>query len=111
VQRQYTGTAGRTENAQVAVCLACAAAAGAAFTGRALYLPRSWTSDPARCRAAGVPDGTAFATKPALARQMITRAMATTPSGHSPRLPLPPNSPRPPMITKCRWRIKRQISQ
>ena len=80
-QRQYTGTAGRTENAQVAVYLAYAAPAGAAFTGRALYLPRSWTSDPARCRAAGVPGGTAFATKPALARAMITRALdAGTPA-------------------------------
>ena len=74
-QRQYTGTAGRTENAQVAVYLAYAAAAGSAFIDRALYLPRSWTSDPARCRAAGVPQDTAFATKPALARQMITRAL------------------------------------
>src|SRR6202167_3658277 len=74
-QRQYTGTAGRTENAQVAVYLAYAAPAGTAFIDRALYLPRSWTSDPARCRAAGVPQDTAFATKPALARQMITRAL------------------------------------
>jgi SRSO17 transposase len=81
VQRQYTGTAGRTENAQVAVYLAYAAPAGAAFIDRALYLPRSWTSDPTRCRAAGVPEGTAFATKPALARQMIIRALdAGTPA-------------------------------
>ena len=57
VQRQYTGTAGRTENAQVAVYLAYAAPAGCAFIDRALYLPRSWTVDPARCRAAGVPGG------------------------------------------------------
>jgi SRSO17 transposase len=54
-QRQYSGTAGRTENAQVAVYLAYAAPAGSAFIDRALYLPRSWTSDPARCRAAGPP--------------------------------------------------------
>ena len=81
VQRQYTGTAGRTENAQVAVYLAYAAPAGSAFIDRALYLPRSWTGDPARCRAAGVPDGTAFATKPALARHMIARALdAGTPA-------------------------------
>ena len=80
-QRQYTGTAGRTENAQVAVYLAYAAAAGSAFIDRALYLPRSWTGDPARCRAAGVPAGTAFATKPALAMQMIIRALdAGTPA-------------------------------
>ena len=80
-QRQYTGTAGRTENAQVAVYLAYAATAGSAFVDRALYLPRSWTGDPARCRAAGIPQDTAFATKPALARQMITRALdAGTPA-------------------------------
>jgi SRSO17 transposase len=80
-QRQYTGTAGRTENAQVAVYLAYAAAAGCAFIDRALYLPRSWTSDPGRCRDAGVPEDTAFATKPALAREMISRALdAGTPA-------------------------------
>jgi len=80
-QRQYTGTAGRTENAQVAVYLIYAAPAGSAFIDRALYLPRSWTCDPARCRAAGIPEGTAFATKPALASQMIGRALdAGTPA-------------------------------
>jgi SRSO17 transposase len=80
-QRQYTGTAGRTENAQVAVYLAYAAPAGSAFIDRALYLPRSWTSDLARCQAAGVPEDTAFATKPALAREMIGRALdAGTPA-------------------------------
>jgi SRSO17 transposase len=81
VQRQYSGTAGRTENCQVAVYLAYAAPAGTAFIDRALYLPRSWASDPARCRAAGVPADTAFATKPALARAMIGRALdAGTPA-------------------------------
>ena len=58
VQRQYTGTAGRIENAQVAVYLGYAAPAGHALIDRELYLPRSWTGDPARCRAAGIPDGT-----------------------------------------------------
>jgi SRSO17 transposase len=80
-RRQYSGTAGRTENCQVAVYLAYAAPAGTAFIDRALYLPRSWTSDPARCRAAGVPQDTAFATRPALAKAMITRALdAGTPA-------------------------------
>ena len=55
VQRQYTGTAGRIENAQVGVYLVYAATAGHAFIDRALYLPRSWTEDPDSCRAAGVP--------------------------------------------------------
>jgi SRSO17 transposase len=81
VQRQYTGTAGRIENSQVAVYLTYAAPAGHALIDRALYLPRSWTGDPARCRAAGIPEGTAFATKPQLARQMISRALdAGTPA-------------------------------
>jgi SRSO17 transposase len=75
VQRQYTGTAGRIENSQVAVYLTYAAPDGYAFIDRALYLPRSWTDDAERCAAAGVPDDTGFATKPALARAMIDRAL------------------------------------
>jgi SRSO17 transposase len=76
VQRQYTGTAGRTENAQVAVYLAYAAPAGSAFLDRALYLPRSWTSGPARCQAAGIPGDVEFTTKPRQAQAMIARAVA-----------------------------------
>jgi SRSO17 transposase len=76
VQRQYTGTAGRIENAQVAVYLGYASAAGHALIDRELYLPQSWTDDPARCQAAGIPEGAEFATKPQLARRMIGRAIA-----------------------------------
>jgi SRSO17 transposase len=76
VQRQYTGTAGRIENAQVAVYLVYAAPRGYAFIDRALYLPRSWTDDPGRCHDAGVPADAGFATKPALALAMISRAVA-----------------------------------
>jgi SRSO17 transposase len=75
VQRQYTGTAGRIENAQVAVFLTYAARRGHALIDRALYLPRSWVEDPDRCAAAGIPADTQFATKPALATAMITRAV------------------------------------
>jgi SRSO17 transposase len=46
VQRQYTGTAGRIENAQVAVYLTYAGVRGHAMIDRELYLPKSWTSDP-----------------------------------------------------------------
>ena len=81
VQRQYSGTAGRIENCQVAVYLTYASRAGHALIDRELHLPRSWTGDPSRCRAAGVPDGTAFTTKPGLARRMIARALdAGTPA-------------------------------
>ena len=41
-----------------------------------LYLPKAWTDDPARMKAAHVPEETAFATKPALAVAMIERAIA-----------------------------------
>lgn len=74
VARQYTGTAGRIENAQVGVFLAYAGRHGTAFLDRALYLPREWTDDPGRCAGAGIPEGTAFATKPQLARRMLERA-------------------------------------
>jgi SRSO17 transposase len=75
VKRQYTGTAGRVENAQVAVYLVYATDAGHAVIDRELYLPRSWTDDPARCRAVGVPDEVGFATKPQLATRMLARAL------------------------------------
>jgi SRSO17 transposase len=75
VQRQYTGTAGRIENAQVAVWLTYATGRGHGLIDRALYLPRCWTADPVRRQRAGVPEGTGFATKPQLARHMVTRAL------------------------------------
>jgi SRSO17 transposase len=71
VARQYTGTAGRIENAQVGVFLAYASRHGTAFLDRALYLPKEWTDDPKRCEKAGVPEGTVFATKSQLARSML----------------------------------------
>jgi SRSO17 transposase len=77
VQRQYTGTAGRIENAQVAVYLTYAAPRGHALVDRALYLPKSWAGDPDRCDAAGIPtDKRSFATKPALATTLIARAVS-----------------------------------
>jgi SRSO17 transposase len=75
VQRQYTGTAGRIENAQVAVYLVYASAAGHALIDRELYVPRGWIADPDRCRAAGIPAQVGFATKPALATKMLVRAL------------------------------------
>jgi SRSO17 transposase len=74
VQRQCTGTAGRIENAQVAVSVSYATTAGHTLIDREVYLPASWTDDPDRLAAAGVPEGTAFATKPQLAAGMLARA-------------------------------------
>ena len=75
VRRQYSGTAGRTENCQVGVFLAYASRFGHALIDRELYLPQSWTDDRDRCREAGIPDETEFATKPRLAQAMISRAL------------------------------------
>src|SRR4051812_19191316 len=55
VQRQYTGTAGRIENAQVAVYLSYAGARGHALIDRELYLPGSWIDGPGRCAALACP--------------------------------------------------------
>jgi SRSO17 transposase len=75
VQRQYTGTAGRIENAQVAVYLTYAAPRGHALIDRALYVPKSWADDQTRRDSAGIPAEVEFATKPALAQRMILDAL------------------------------------
>ena len=74
VTRQYTGTAGETVNAQVGVFLAYASKKGTAFFDRALYLPKEWIEDPARCAEAGIPQTVGFATKIELAKRMLKRA-------------------------------------
>src|SRR5215470_9820329 len=76
VAKQYAGSVGKLENAQVGVFLAYASPHGVAFLDRALYLPADWTNDRARSQAAGIPDDVAFATKPELARRMLERARA-----------------------------------
>jgi len=76
VQRQYSGTAGRTENCQVGVFLAYASAHGHALIDRELYLPRSWSEDRDRRQAAGIPDEVEFITKPRQAQAMIGQAIA-----------------------------------
>ncbi len=75
VQRQYSGTAGRTENCQIGVFLAYASGRGHALIDRELYLPASWTDDRDRCRAAGIPDEAQFLTKARLAERMLARAL------------------------------------
>jgi DDE superfamily endonuclease len=87
VQRQYSGTAGRIENSQVAVCLVCAAARGYAFIDRELCLPRSWARDQGRCGGAGVPGDVGFAVR------YSRTARATRPwAGCGPRVHVAPRS-------------------
>ena len=75
VARQYTGTAGRIENAQVGVFLAYASRKGHVLIDRRLYLPEGWAADAERRRAAKIPEGVPFRTKPGIAREMIARAL------------------------------------
>ena len=75
VAKQYTGTVGKVEQAQVGVFLAYASPKGVTFLDRALYLPEDWTDDPARCQRAGIPATVGFATKPQLAQAQLERAL------------------------------------
>src|SRR6516165_792090 len=77
VARQYTGSAGKITNCQIGVFATYVSRHGHAFIDRALYLPKSWTDDPLRLKAAYVPNDIGFATKPHLAAWMIARAAAT----------------------------------
>ena len=86
VQRQYSGTAGRTENCQVGVLLAYASRYGHALIDRELYLPQSWAEDPERCRAAGHPAGRGVRDQ-AAAGAGDDRAGRSRPGCRSPGLP------------------------
>ncbi|WP_445398793.1 IS701 family transposase [Streptomyces sp. LE64] len=77
VQRQYSGTAGRTENCQIGVFAAYSTTRGQALVDREFYFPKAWAEDRERCRTARVPDGREFATKGQLARRMVLRALAS----------------------------------
>jgi SRSO17 transposase len=75
VKRQYTGTAGKTENCQVGVFLAYTSRRGQAFIDRELYLPEEWAEDKERRERAGVPERIGMRTKPQLAKEMLRRAL------------------------------------
>src|SRR3954453_11657048 len=75
VGRQYTGTTGKIDNCQVGGFCAYATGTGRALIDRELYLPKAWTDDRERARAAGIGDEVGFATKPELARSMLQRTL------------------------------------
>jgi SRSO17 transposase len=76
VKRQYSGTAGRVENCQVGVLLGYASANGYTLLDREVYLPQEWAAGAERRREAHIPEEVTFATKPALGRRMLERAVA-----------------------------------
>ncbi len=56
VVRQYCGRLGKVANCQAGMFLAYVSPLGRSLVDKGLYLPESWTSDPGRCAAAGVPE-------------------------------------------------------
>lgn len=74
VARQYAGAAGKTANSQALVSLTLAKDEVPVCLALRLFLPEAWTDDPARCRAAGVPeDQLRFRTKGEIALEEIDR--------------------------------------
>ena len=76
VQRQYTGTAGKITNCQIGGFLGYTSPTGSMLLDRALYMPKAWFEDPARCKKAQVPPDLRFATKPAQALKMLQHAVS-----------------------------------
>jgi SRSO17 transposase len=74
VHRQYTGSAGKTANCQVAVSLTVASRSTHVPVDMELYLPQAWTEDRARCRAAKIPDDVGYRPKWQMALLMLERA-------------------------------------
>lgn len=82
VQRQYTGSAGKTANCQIGVSLVLANEHAHVPADFRLYLPVSWANDPARCLQAHIPADCQYTPKWALALEMIEAARhAELPSG------------------------------
>ena len=71
VARQYCGQLGKQDNCQVAVSVSLANEQYSLPVAYRLYLPKEWAEDPVRRAAAKVPETVAFATKPALALQLL----------------------------------------
>jgi SRSO17 transposase len=74
VQRQYSGSAGKTTNCQVAASLTITTRTEQLPIDFELYLPECWLTDARRVEAR-IPWNVKFATKPQLALQMIRRAL------------------------------------
>jgi len=76
VARQYSGTLGKVGNCQLGVFLSYVSARGHALVDKRLYLTPAWSDDPARCRAAGIPDTVGFRPNWQLAVELIDQALA-----------------------------------
>ena len=71
VARQYCGQLGKQDSCHVAVSVSLANEQYSLPLAYRLYLPKEWAEDPVRRAEAKVPETVAFATKPALALQLL----------------------------------------
>jgi SRSO17 transposase len=76
VKRQYTGSAGKVTNCQVAVSLTLANPWAHVPVDMQLYLPDTWAEDPEKRQEGQIPQEVLFQTKPQLALAMLQRAKA-----------------------------------
>lgn len=81
VARQWSGRLGKVDNCQVGIYMGYVSRQEQALVNLRLYLPKEWTKDRARCRAAGVPDTVKFQTRHAQALEMLDESGALLPHG------------------------------
>jgi len=84
VERQWCGTAGKTENCIVTVHLAYATGDFHWLLDGDLFLPESWSADRDRCRAAGIPDVVVYRPKWKIALELLDRARGNGVKFHGP---------------------------
>src|SRR5271167_3585241 len=76
VARQYCGPMGKQDNCQVAVTLSLVNPSMSVPCAYRLYLPKAWSEDRERRRAAAIPDEIGFQTKPELALAQVDDLLA-----------------------------------
>jgi SRSO17 transposase len=76
VKRQYTGSAGKVTNCQVAVSLTLATETDHVPVDMQLYLPDNWANEPDKRKEGHIPDEVQFQTKPQMALKMLQQAVA-----------------------------------
>ena len=76
VQRQWCGSLGKTDNCIVTVHLGIVSGRCKTLVDAALFLPKVWSQDRERCRAAGIPDDVVYRPKWCIALEQLDRAQA-----------------------------------